>query len=375
MPLVHSQEELSAWLRLSLEPGIGPATAGELLREIGPPPTLYGLSRQALAERLPAPLAGQLRDPPSAPMREAVERALEWVQAPGRHVLTLGDGAYPQALRDLHDPPPVLYVCGDPAWLSRPAIAVVGARNATPDGLASAHAFARHLARQGWCIVSGMALGIDAAAHRGALEAGAAGGGTIAVVGTGADVVYPARHRRLAQEIEAMGAIVSEFPLGTPALAHQFPRRNRLVAGLARGTLVAEAALRSGSLITARLAAETGREVFAIPGSIHSPLARGCHALIRQGATLVESAEDILDELHGARRLFGRSGEEPGSAPVPADGLLAAMGYGPIHLDALAARSGLAVPVLQARLLALELQGRVARLDGGRYQVCRAHNA
>jgi len=372
MPLAHSHEELSAWLRLTLEPGIGPATARDLLEVFGLPQQLYAQPRQALAERLPAPLADQLARPPSHEQWATIERTLRWCEAPDHHVLTLADAGYPPPLLDIHDPPPVLYVVGEPVWLAHPAIAMVGARNATADGLANARAFARHLARQGWCIVSGMALGIDTAAHEGALEAG--GAGTVAIVGTGADVVYPARNRNLAARIAAAGALVSEFPLGTLALPHQFPRRNRLVAGLARGTLVAEAAARSGSLITARLAAEIGREVFAIPGSIHSPLSRGCHALIRQGAKLVESAQDILDELHG---IPAAHRPEAGSPPdPPRDALVAAMGYGPIPLDALALRTGLAIPDLQARLLDLELQGRVARLDGGRYQVLyRQHNA
>lgn len=369
MPLSHPPEELAAWLRLTLEPGIGPAGARELLRIAGLPQRLYGLSHDALSRLMPAPLAGQLARPASAAQRAAIELTLRWADHPGHHLITLADAAYPQALLGIHDPPPLLYVAGDPARLSPDAIAIVGARNATPDGLANARAYARHLAGQGWCIVSGLALGIDTAAHEGALEAGTGAGGTVAVMGTGADVVYPPRNRQLADRIAAQGALVSEYPLGTPALPHRFPRRNRLVAGLAQGTLVAEAAARSGSLITARLAADAGREVFAIPGSIHSPLSRGCHALIQQGAKLVESAQDILDELHGTLPV-----RRTGAAPVPpsADPLLADMGYGPIHLDTLAARSGLAVPVLQARLLELELQGRIARLDGGRYQVAGA---
>lgn len=370
MPLVHTPEELSAWLRLTHEPGIGPATARGLLRAVGLPQRLYRLSRDELAALLSPPLAAQLARPPSREQAATLERTLRWAEHPGHHLLTLADAAYPQALLAIHDPPPLLYLAGDPARLSPQAIAIVGARHATPDGLANARAYARHLAQRGWCIVSGLALGIDTAAHEGALEAGPEAGGTVAVVGTGVDVVYPPRNQDLADRIAAQGGLVSEFPLGLPALPHQFPRRNRLVAGLTRGTLVAEAAARSGSLITARLAADAGREVFAIPGSIHSPLSRGCHALIRQGAKLVESVQDILDEL-GAPAGSSRSAPGPERAP-PRDPLLVGMGYGPIHVDALAARTGLAVPALQARLLELELQGRVARLDGGRYQLAQA---
>ncbi|GAA0515283.1 MULTISPECIES: DNA-processing protein DprA [Pigmentiphaga] len=364
MPLAHTPEELSAWLRLTLEPGIGPATARELLQAVGLPQRLYSLSRDELAALLPPPLAAQLARSPSPQHAATLERTLRWAEHPGHHLLTLADAGYPRALLAIHDPPPLLYLAGDPSRLSPQAIAIVGARHATPDGMANARAYARHLAQRGWCIVSGLALGIDTAAHEGALEAGAAGGGTVAVVGTGVDVVYPPRNRGLAERIAAQGAIVSEFPLGLPALPHQFPRRNRLVAGLTQGTLVAEAAARSGSLITARLAADAGREVFAIPGSIHSPLSRGCHALIRQGAKLVESAQDILDELGAG----SGSAAPPPEPALPRDPVLAGMGYGPVHVDALAARTGLAVPQLQARLLELELRGLIARLDGGRYQ-------
>lgn len=371
MPLIHSHEELRAWLRLTLEPGIGPAAARQLLKIYGLPQHIYAQSRASLAEHLPAHLAAQLARPPSDEHTTAFERTLRWCETPDHHLLTLADADYPPLLLEIHDPPPLLYVTGDPSWLARPAVAVVGARHATPDGLANARAFSRRLAREGWCVISGMALGIDTAAHEGALDA--AGAGTIAVVGTGADVIYPARNRGLAARIAANGALVSELPLGTPALAHQFPRRNRLVAGLSCGTLVAEAAARSGSLITARLAAEMGREVFAIPGSIHSPMSRGCHALIRQGAKLVEAPEDILDELGGTA---GATRPPPASPPRPHDAVLAAMGYGPLPLDALAQRSGLPIPELQTRLLELELRGQVARLGGGRYQaVYRGHNA
>jgi DNA processing protein len=280
----------------------------------------------------------------------------------------------------------LLYVKGEPAILQRPAIAIVGARSATAQGEANAEAFARALSERGLTVVSGLALGIDAAAHRGALAGGA--GGTIAVIGTGADRIYPSRNAGLAREIAAHGAIVSELPLGTNALRHNFPRRNRIIAGLAQGVLVVEAALNSGSLISARLATETGREVFAIPGSIHSPLSRGCHRLIRDGAKLVETAEDVLEELRGrlgwpapdpAKRAAGKpearrdSARRASSQPtLPLDGdasrVLQAIGHDPVDIDTLAPRCGLTVDALYAILLPLELDGHIARLPGGRFQ-------
>jgi len=368
MPLTHSHAELSAWLRLSLEPGLGPASAYPLLSALGLPEQIYALGAAALARHVPQDLARQLAAPAPADMQAQIDRSLQWVDLPGRHVLTLADPAYPQSLLTIADPPILLYVNGDPAQLSLPALAVVGARSATPGGCDNARAFARHLAGHGWCVVSGLAQGIDAAAHEGALLAGPEGAGTVAVMGTGIDRVYPARHRDLAHRIAEQGALVSELPLGIGALPHHFPRRNRLVAGLARGVLVVEAARQSGSLITARLAGESGREVFAIPGSIHSPLSRGCHALIRQGAKLVETAQDITDELGGGQPAPHR-GEPAAGAPAEADTpLLRALGYDPMHLDALQARTGLDIAALNAQLLELELAGRVARLDGGRFQ-------
>ena len=275
------------------------------------------------------------------------------------------------------------------------AIALVGARSATAQGEANAAAFAQSLAEAGLTIVSGLALGVDAAAHRGALAAGSVGspgGGTVAVIGTGIDRIYPARNAALAREIAVSGAIVSEFPLGTPPLQHNFPRRNRIIAGLSQGVLVVEAALNSGSLITARLATESGREVFAIPGSIHSPLARGCHRLIRDGAKLVETAEDVVEELRGrlgwpapvvaptaSARGRQRRGAEPAAPAQPPlqaalalDGetarVLDAIGHDPVDLDTIAARCGLTVDALYAILLPLELEGRLAKLPGGRFQ-------
>lgn len=403
-------EELRAWLRLSQEPGLGPAQARLLLATAGLPQEIYAMSVPALSRVVPESMALQLRRPPDDLLAQRIQTTLEWLLAPRHHVLTLADADYPRSLLDLSDPPLLLYVNGDPALLSRPAISIVGSRSATADGVDNARAFAAHLARQGWCVISGMAQGIDAAAHRGALEAGPRCGGTIAILGTGIDIVYPASHRDLAHQIAAQGALVSEFPLGCRALPHQFPRRNRLVAAMGRGVLVVEAARQSGSLITARQALETGREVFAIPGSIHSPLSRGCHALIRQGAKLVESADDIRDELGtpakpGQLHLVpsaasdatpaaptkgaaGKSAPAKGAAPeatqppVPAASktpratahdpidatVLMGMGYDPVDIDTLQERTQLALPILAARLAALELQDDVVRHPDGRFQ-------
>ncbi|HEY0296715.1 MAG TPA: DNA-processing protein DprA [Bordetella sp.] len=368
MPLTHTPDELSAWLRLSLEPELGPSLAYALLSALGEPAQIYDRRATELARHVPQDLARQLAGAPPAEISQRIEATLRWVEAPERHILTLADPGYPQQLLTIADPPLLLYVAGNPAQLSRPGLAVVGARHATPGGEENARAFARHLAMQGWSVVSGLALGIDGAAHEGALAAGPDGAGTTAVMGTGIDRVYPAAHRDLAYRIAAHGALVSELALGTGVQKFHFPKRNRLVAGLARGVLVVEAAKQSGSLITARLAAESGREVFAIPGSIHSPLSRGCHALIRQGAKLVETAQDITDEL---------GSPAPAARPVPAQAprpdtpqhpLLHALGHDPLHLDALQARTGLDTATLQAQLLELELAGHIARLDDGRFQ-------
>lgn len=333
------------------------------------------------------------------------EQLSAWCAQPDNALVELDDPAYPPALRNLHDPPPRLYVSGQLQWLDAPSVAIVGSRNATAQGIDDAARFARELAGAGLVIVSGLALGIDAAAHRGALEAG---GGTVAVVGTGADLVYPVQHRALAHAIAARGAIVSEWPLGTPAKPAHFPQRNRLIAALAKGVLVVEAAERSGSLITARLANEIGRDVFAIPGSIHAPLSRGCHQIIKEGAKLTESPADVLEELgSGLGRLLperagktdaGAAPQSPqsprrarsrsaGSVPQPrtlplfeaqpdppappvspaAARVLAALGHAPAALEILAARTEMSSAALQAALLELELRGCLTALPGGRY--------
>ncbi|HEU0231144.1 MAG TPA: DNA-processing protein DprA [Burkholderiaceae bacterium] len=391
MPSNLSDQELDAWIRLSLEPGVGSALARRLLGAIGLPPDIFALPASALAQCLPLDLARQLSLPPREEIVAAIEQTRVWLGEPDHHLLTLADAHYPAALLDTYDPPPLLYVNGNPECLARPIISIVGARHASPGGEDNARAFARHLAERGWCIASGLALGIDAAAHDGALLAGPDGGGTIAVMGTGIDIIYPARNHDLAHRIAQSGALVSELPLGTRALPHQFPKRNRIVAGLARGVLVVEAARQSGSLITARLATEAGREVFAIPGSIHSPLSHGCHALIRQGAKLVESGQDIHDELGQARpasspavALAARTRLPPRQAdPGPRTGnakmlteattaeqaaVLEALGHDPISLDVVHARTRLGIPQINQSLLELELAGRVDRLDDGRFQ-------
>ena len=274
--------------------------------------------------------------------------------------MTLADSAYPRMLLEIEDPPLLLYAKGNPDLLNRPALAVVGSRNGTAQGLRNAEAFAKAFSVSGLTIVSGLALGIDAAAHRGGL---AGAGSTIAVLGTGIDVVYPQANASLFAEIGERGLLVSEYPVGTPAMGHNFPRRNRLISGFTRGCLVVEAATGSGSLITARLATEQGREVFAIPGSIHSPLSKGCHALIKQGAKLVDSAEDVLAELGSCRY----ASTLPAQSTAPG-GLLEHMGFDPVDIDSLCTRAGLPAEKITAELLRLELDGLVSALPGGRYQ-------
>ncbi len=379
MPLTADEHELRAWIRLSLEPDLGPARIRQLLSVFGLPQNICTASTGSLARHLDPVLATRLRQAPDAALQDAIEQTLGWLDAADHHVLTLADPLYPQALLDLTDSPPLLYAHGRLELLKRPMIAIVGARHATPEGTGNAHAFAQHLALQGWCVVSGLANGIDGAAHEGALDAGPQGAGTVAVLGTGIDLVYPAGHRPLAHRIAAQGLMLSEFPLGTRALPYHFPRRNRLVAALARGVLVVEAAARSGSLITARLAGELGREVFAIPGSIHSPLSRGCHALIRQGAKLVESGQDIIEELRqeslpglsAPQRADEVAGATPGPQADPPDeasALLNALGYEPVDTDALQARTGWAIGHLMGQLTLLEVSGRLVRQPDGRYR-------
>lgn len=377
---VAGDDELAAWLRLALSEGVGRESARRLLAALGPPESIFAAGARAWREVVGEAAAESLARPP-ADLDARVALARRWLAGgpEPRALWTLADAGYPRALLAAPDPPLFLFAQGDAAWLARPAIAIVGSRNATAQGLDHARGFARTLGDAGYAIVSGLAAGIDGAAHEGAL---AGRGGTIAVVGTGPDRVYPARHRALAHRIVGQGLILSEYVPGTPPLAVNFPQRNRLIAALAQGTLVVEAALQSGSLITARLAAEIGREVFAIPGSIHAPQSRGCHALIRQGAKLVETAEDILEELRAqadpapahprqvppATEADPASAAEPGAATGDDDPLLQAMGHDPVSIDALSARTGWDAATLAARLLEHELEGRVARLPGGLYQ-------
>ena len=349
--------ELAAWIELSLVPGLGGQGFRSLLSSLGLPTRILSATRAQLSRVVPEALASRILERRSSP---EVEAALQWAARPGHAVLTLADIEYPKPLLEIADPPVLLYVAGNTKLLRSLALAVVGSRNATPQGLKNAQSFARAFSEAGFTIVSGLALGVDSAAHVGGLEGR---GSTVAVLGTGIDIIYPRRNESLAQEISLRGALVSEFALGTPPTAGNFPRRNRLISGLARGCLVVEAALDSGSLVTARLAAEQGREVFAIPGSIHSPLTKGCHALIKQGAKLVETAQDVLEELGSVGTLPSRSAE-----PKASRDLLDKMGFDPCDIDSLIARTGLATEVISAILLELELEGRIAGLPGGLYQ-------
>ena len=356
------REELAAWLRLLETPGIGRGTARRLLAGFGSPQAVFEASPAEWCEVAGA-TAGRLAPPPDT-LQELVRATHAWLNSAAdapRHVITLGDPPYPPALLETADPPLLLYAQGQVERLSAPSVAIVGSRNPSHQGLENARSFAAALSQSGLTVVSGLALGIDGAAHEGALQGD---GGTIAVIGTGLDRVYPKHHLELAHRIVRQGVLLSEYSLGTPPLAQNFPLRNRIIAGLAQGTLVVEAALRSGSLITARLASEAGRDVFAIPGSIHSPQARGCHWLIKQGAKLVDSAQDILEELRLAAPAAGES--EP--APRPRDPLLDALGYEPSSLEALSARTGWSAAELNTRLLELELEGLVARLPGQLFQ-------
>ncbi len=437
-----TREELAAWLQLVQAKGIGHGTARRLLAAFGLPQHILAQSTAALEQLLSAKQIAALRTP-DAETLALIETTWQWLQqgaAPAqadmqadvqassstnnhlanssanaqrssnrpvqRRIVTLGDPAYPSSLLEMADPPVLLYAMGQVECLQQPQprIAMVGSRNPTPQGASNARAFGKAFAEMGWTVVSGLALGVDGAAHEGALQAtlpepvGAGGLATIAVVGTGLDRVYPRQHHDLAHRIVQHGVILSESPLGTPPLSHHFPKRNRIIAGLSHGVLVVEAALQSGSLITARLAGEQGKEVFAIPGSIHAPQSRGCHALIRQGAKLVESANDVLEELRvvipaGRQAVVSsvadksmahidpsaaadadsavNAADDPTAPIVPGDTaavLLQALGHDPVGLDALLARTGLDAATLQAKLLELELMGMVGRLPGGLFQ-------
>jgi DNA processing protein len=383
--MVKTPQELGSWLRLVLTPGVGPETARRLLAAFGQPDAIFEQSDAALRQIVSAQQAQALGQAPDgwASLNGDTWQWLQTETAPGaaRAVITLGDADYPTSLLDIPDPPLMLYAMGQTERLqalrSEHTLAMVGSRNPTPQGAANAREFARSLAASGLTIVSGLALGVDGAAHEGALLGASAGRlATIAVVGTGLDRVYPKSHRELAHHITQRGLILSEYPLGTPPLAPNFPRRNRLISGLSQATLVVEAALQSGSLITAKQALEQGRDVMAIPGSIHSAQSKGCHLLIKQGAKLVESAQDVLEELklpdlqaQGTLALQASpADDDTGSGSDPEEVLLRAMGHDPVSLDALQARCGWPTAQLQAQLLELELMGQVGRLPGGLFQ-------
>jgi DNA processing protein len=364
------REELAGWLRLALTPSIGNVAARKLLAAFGLPATIFSQSRAALEAVVGQAATAVLEEPEG--FTGQLEATWQWLvagdEAAPHHVLTLADARYPAGLLQMTDPPLLLYAIGHLKQPWPDAIAIVGSRNPTAQGLLNARQFGGAFARAGLTVVSGLALGIDGAAHEGALQGAQPGAlATVAVIGTGIDRVYPKQHHELAHHIARQGLILSEYAVGTPPLTQNFPKRNRLIAALAHGTVVVEAAVQSGSLITARMAAEQGKEVFAIPGSIHSPQARGCHALLKEGAKLVETAQDVLEELPQLAR---------GTLPVQqqrqdtqsGDPLLEALGFDPVGLDALGARTGLGAAELQARLLELELAGSVARLPGGLFQ-------
>ncbi|MDP2368030.1 DNA-processing protein DprA [Rhodoferax sp.] len=391
------RSELEAWLRLSLTDGVGNGAARKLLAAFGAPEAVFGQTEAALGQVVSPAQAMAINQTPAA-LRALLEITWEWLRntnATRHQVAVLGAANYPASLLTMEDPPLMLYLMGGPQphsastsesdevscavtdWQAsglRDCIAIVGSRNPTPQGAANARNFGQALAGAGLTIVSGLAHGVDGAAHEGALASllGASPRmATIAVVGTGLDRVYPKEHRELAHRIASNGLLMSEYPLGTPPLAANFPRRNRIIAGLAQGTLVVEAALKSGSLITARLAADQGKEVFAIPGSIHATQSRGCHALIKQGAKLVESAQDVLEELRldfGQPQVDSASGDQPATIIEADRALLEALGFDPVGLDALQARCGLGTAAIQAQLMTLELDGHVARLPGGLFQ-------
>ncbi len=394
------RDELAGWLRLSLTPTVGNETARKLLAAFGLPQQIFAQSEVALGQVVSAQTALLLLTEPPG-ISEQLEKTWQWLSASGeapkgtgndagtplkRRIFALGDAHYPTSLLNIADPPLLLYAVGEGDLNALHAVAVVGSRNATVQGLENARHFAHALYRAGLTIVSGLALGIDGAAHQGALDGitndptgqhGRPGQrpATIAVVGTGLDTVYPKRHHQLAHAIAKQGMLLSEYPLGTPPLAANFPRRNRIISALSHGTLVVEAALKSGSLITARLAAEQGKEVFAIPGSIHSVHVRGCHELIRQGAKLVETVQDILDELKlplsfplEAPVDTGLDPADNGAQSAAEGALMTALGFDPVSLDALQARTGMQTAALLASLMTLELEGSVARLPGGLFQ-------
>lgn len=358
--------DIESWLSLNLIEGLGGESIRRLLVAFGNPTAILSAHTTALERVVKTPIAKRIKLGADG---GKIAKALKWMEDPVNAVITLADPDYPTQLLNIADPPPLLYFKGQRELLRQSALAVVGSRNATPQGLSNAEAFSEAASNAGLCIISGMALGIDTAAHQGGLRGAAA---SIAVVGTGLDIVYPAKNHPLAHRLAKEGALISEFPLGTPAIGRNFPRRNRIISGMSHGCLVVEAALKSGSLITARQALEQGREVMAIPGSIHSPLSKGCHALIKQGAKLVENTQDILEELNHLPLI---NNESPANKKefiteesIENTLLLRHLGYDTVDIDTLCARSGLTVEVVSAMLLTLELDGQVSSLPGGCYQ-------
>lgn len=371
-------DRLAAWLRLERARGIGPRTVRKLLDAFGTVPAIVEAGRDELGAHIGPAQARALCAPPSSETARLLEATLRWQEQAGHHVLALGEPGYPELLANIPDPPLLLYIKGRVELLSSPMLAMVGSRNASAQGRANALAFAEALSGVGLCIVSGLALGIDAAAHEGALNER---GSTVAVIGTGPDLVYPLRNRVLGERIGFEGCIVSEYPVGTPPLPGNFPKRNRIISGLAAGVLVVEAAAQSGSLITARQAAEQGRDVFAIPGSIHASLAKGCHILIREGAKLVDTAADVLEALACSPLVRAATVPAPACKPGPApaqrsgsavpagsERLLAALGHDPVEPDMLLASLAISPALLSSQLLALELAGMLERRPGGRVQ-------
>jgi len=369
-----SRDRLCAWLILARVPGLGPVTATRLVEQLGDPLRVLAAGRSDLqALGIKAPLADAIL----SPQESAAEADLSWAEAEGVHILTRDDPSYPSQLEQIPAPPILLFVRGDPQVLQDPMLAIVGSRNPTASGRETTRELARDLGACGLTIASGLALGIDGAAHQGALESGR----TIAVLGTGPDRVYPAAHRDLARRIAQNGALATEYLPGSAPIGRNFPRRNRIISGLSLGTLVTEAALQSGSLITARYAIEQGREVFAVPGSIHNPLARGCHELIRTGAKLVESATDILEEVAPVLGALVKAPDAPARSgmkdTVSLDEdhlrLLENLDHDPVATDDLVRRTGLPAQNVASMLLLLELEGYVLSCPGGRY--CRSQRA
>ncbi len=368
---MNPSEEIHHWIRLLQVPNIGPQRYQKLLSTFEQPVKVFESSISQIMEAgISKKLAVSIVNQPT----ESTKADIEWLESgTNNHIITFYDHRYPDALKQIDNPPPLLYVQGNPELLTDPQLAIVGSRNPTQGGKNNAYEFSKYLSSQGLCITSGLALGIDGYSHKGALDAQAS---TIAVTGTGLDRVYPAAHHGLAYAISEQGAIVSEYCIGTPIRAANFPRRNRLISGLSVGVLVVEAAIKSGSLITAHYAMEQGKEVFALPGSIHNPLARGCHHLIREGAKLIETADHILEDLtpvltellvqHDKESVNSQSstGEEVDSDQRQ---LLDAMGYDPVPIDQLVLRTGLTIDVVSSILLLLELQGYVSACGSGQY--------